>query len=147
VLDSMISYLSDCAASYKWFTSKEQMQEETAALTNGANTHILHFVTNRGYGMVAVNNPKCNLEVGTLQAFLDELVKSDAGVKIDYIHGDAVVENLGRKDGNIGFFLPPMDKNDLFKTVILDGVLPRKTFSMGEADEKRFYLECRKISL
>ncbi|HEX3048134.1 MAG TPA: DUF1015 domain-containing protein, partial [Bacillota bacterium] len=66
---------------------------------------------------------------------------------IDYIHGDEVVTELGRKPGNIGFYLPPMNKSDLFKTVIVNGVLPRKTFSMGEADEKRFYMECRKISV
>ncbi|HBF36047.1 MAG TPA: DUF1015 domain-containing protein, partial [Firmicutes bacterium] len=47
--------------------------------------------------------------------------------------------------GNIGFYLPVMDKSDFFKTVIADGALPRKTFSMGEAEEKRFYMECRKI--
>jgi len=52
---------------------------------------------------------------------------------------------LGAQPGNIGFYLPTMDKSDLFKTVILDGVLPRKTFSMGEAHEKRFYMESRKI--
>jgi len=55
------------------------------------------------------------------------------------------VVRLGRQPGNLGFYLPAMPKSDLFKTVILDGVLPRKTFSMGEAKEKRFYMECRQI--
>ncbi|HOB20681.1 MAG TPA: DUF1015 domain-containing protein, partial [Candidatus Atribacteria bacterium] len=54
--------------------------------------------------------------------------------------------SLSGKPGNLGFLLPAMEKRELFRTVILDGILPRKTFSMGEADEKRFYLECRKIS-
>jgi len=49
------------------------------------------------------------------------------------------------QSGNVGFYVPGMDKSDLFKTVILDGALPRKTFSMGEAHEKRFYMEARKI--
>ena len=57
----------------------------------------------------------------------------------------AELKNKKHKKNNIGFFLPVMDKHDLFKTVILDGALPRKTFSLGEAEEKRFYLECRKI--
>ena len=65
--------------------------------------------------------------------------------KIDYVHGDEVVSKLGGQAGNAGFYVPGMDKSDLFKTVILDGALPRKTFSMGEAKEKRFYMECRKI--
>jgi hypothetical protein len=57
-----------------------------------------------------------------------------------------VVTQLGAQPGNLGFYLPGMPKSDLFKTVILDGVLPRKTFSMGEALEKRFYMEARKIT-
>ena len=92
-------------------------------------------------GTVRIEKPVSPLAVGTLQKFLDE-----KGVKIDYIHGADVVEKLGTKEGNIGFLLPPMDKNALFDTVEADGVLPRKTFSMGEANEKRFYLEARKIT-
>ena len=57
-----------------------------------------------------------------------------------------MVERLSAETGNAGFYLPGMDKAELFRTVILDGVLPRKTFSMGEAREKRFYMECRKIA-
>ena len=76
---------------------------------------------------------------------MDYYIKEHPQVKIDYIHGEDVVTKLGSQDGNIGFYLPSMNKTDLFKTVILDGALPRKTFSMGEAEEKRFYLECRKI--
>ncbi len=65
--------------------------------------------------------------------------------RIDYVHGVDVVERLGSQPGHIGFYLPPISKNDFFKTVIVDGVLPRKTFSMGEAKEKRFYMEARRI--
>jgi len=107
--------------------------------------HIIGFTDSAKTGRIVIKNPKHTLEVGTLQAFLDEYIGKNKGVKIDYIHGEDVVKKLGTKDGNIGFFLPAMNKNNLFKTVILDGVLPRKTFSMGEAKEKRFYLECRKI--
>lgn len=64
---------------------------------------------------------------------------------MDYVHGADVTRQLGAQTGNIGFLLPAMGKDQLFKTVIFDGVLPRKTFSMGEAHDKRFYLEARKI--
>ena len=85
------------------------------------------------------------LAVGSLQRFLDEYLKENDG-KIDYIHGDDVTESLARaSDKNIGFLLPAMEKSDLFKAVISDGALPRKTFSMGHASEKRFYLEGRRI--
>ena len=66
-------------------------------------------------------------------------------VEIDYIHGDDVARKLGSQPGNLGFLLPPMGKDQLFRTVMTDGVLPRKTFSMGEAQDKRYYLEARKI--
>ena len=76
---------------------------------------------------------------------MDDFVKNNAE-KIDYIHGTKEVCALSKEKNNCGFFLPTLNKTDLFKTVIFDGALPRKTFSMGEAQEKRYYLECRKIS-
>ena len=66
--------------------------------------------------------------------------------KIDYVHGEDVTVRLGSQPGNMGFYLPAITKGDFFKTVILDGALPRKTFSMGEAKEKRFYMEARRIA-
>jgi len=110
------------------------------------NIHQIPFVSNKISGTMTIKNPLLNLEVGTLQTFLDEYTRSRPEVKIDYIHGDDIVTDLGTKPGNIGFYLPAISKHDLFRTIILDGALPRKTFSMGNADEKRFYLECRKIS-
>ena len=83
--------------------------------------------------------------MATLQVFLDHFLAVDKTARIDYIHGEEAVTGLGSRQGNIGFYLPAISKHELFKTIILDGALPRKTFSMGEADEKRFYLECRKI--
>ena len=91
-----------------------------------------------------IKNPKSNLAVGSLQMFIDAYIKEHGG-KVDYIHGDDVTKELGSKPGNIGFLLPPMAKTELFKTVILDGALPRKTFSMGHSYDKRYYLEARKI--
>ena len=95
-------------------------------------------------GAVYINNAPSNLPVGTLQIFLDKYLLENGG-EIDYIHGDDVVRNLTQKENTIGFMVDAMEKNDLFATVIKDGSLPRKTFSMGEASDKRFYLECKKI--
>lgn len=91
-----------------------------------------------------ITNPKSNIAVGSIQIFLDEYLASHKG-KIDYIHGEDVTKELGSKENNIGIIFDPMAKEDLFKTVILDGALPRKTFSMGHSHDKRFYLEARKI--
>jgi hypothetical protein len=99
----------------------------------------------RTFGVVELAKPSSNLPVGTLQAFLDPFLKEGGANKIDYVHGEDVTVKLGAAPGNAGFYVPGISKGDLFKTVILDGALPRKTFSMGEAKEKRFYMECRKI--
>lgn len=110
--------------------------------------HTIGVVSDGGwvnYGVIEIANPSSNLPVGTLQAFLDVFMKEAGADKIDYVHGGEVVVKLGAQAGNVGFYIPGMDKSDLFKTVILDGALPRKTFSMGEADEKRFYVEARRI--
>ena len=91
-----------------------------------------------------IENPKSNISVGSIQMFLDEYLKDHKG-RIDYIHGDDVTKELGSKEGNVGIIFDAMEKGDLFKTVILDGALPRKTFSMGHSHDKRYYLESRKI--
>ena len=62
------------------------------------------------------------------------------------MHGADVTARLGSQPGNLGFYLPALSKDAFFKTVIVDGALPRKTFSMGEAKEKRFYMEARCIT-
>ncbi len=107
---------------------------------------VVGVVSDIGLALLKMNQPSSNLPVGTLQAFLDSWTRSGKGGKIDYVHGEDVVLRLGSQPGNLGFYLPGMNKGDLFKTVILDGALPRKTFSMGQAKEKRFYMECRKIA-
>lgn len=107
--------------------------------------HQIPFVSAKSCGTISIQNPKLTLEVGTLQQFLDDYVRGTEHARIDYIHGEDTVMELGVRPGNMGFFLPAISKHDLFKTIVLDGALPRKTFSMGNADEKRFYLECRKI--
>lgn len=104
----------------------------------------IEYVYNGVDSVLYIKNPKSNLAVGSLQMFIDEYIKANGG-KVDYIHGDEVTKELGGKVGNIGFLLPNMKKTDLFKTVILDGALPRKTFSMGHSYDKRYYLEARKI--
>ena len=89
--------------------------------------------------------PASKLAVGTLQAYLDDYLKAHKDVKIDYIHGEDSLKKLAETRNALGFLFDGMKKEELFDAVRQDGSLPRKTFSMGEADDKRFYLECRKI--
>ena len=93
--------------------------------------------------VVKLEEPSANIAAGTLQKVIDALIAK--GYSVDYIHGADVTDKLGSEEGNIGLFLPAIDKGTFFETIIKDGALPRKTFSMGEANEKRFYMEARKI--
>lgn len=90
-------------------------------------------------------NPTGELAVATLQTFLDDYIKKNPEIKIDYIHGVESLKALSQKENALGFLFNGMEKSDLFVAVSKDGSLPRKTFSMGCADDKRFYLEARKI--
>lgn len=116
---------------------------EGASLTDNGG-QLIRYIYRDGAGYLYVKDAPSQLAVGTLQKFLDEYIEKVEG-RIDYIHGEDVTEKLSGEEGNIGFLLPAMEKDELFRTVIHDGVLPRKTFSMGEAKEKRFYLEAKEI--
>ena len=97
------------------------------------------------HGTVYLDRARSQLAVGALQGFLDAYLAAHPG-EIDYIHGDDDLKALAARDGAIGFLLPAMEKSQLFRGVIADGILPRKTFSMGHAREKRYYLEGRTIT-
>jgi hypothetical protein len=119
----------------------------TTANTTPINnsTHLLSFILEGVYGLLSISNPTNSLEVGTLQSILDELEKNCPNIEIDYIHGEQVVTEIGSQKDHMGFYLPVLSKYDFFKTIKQDGIFPRKTFSLGEAEEKRYYLESRRI--
>lgn len=104
----------------------------------------IQWVIGEKSGTIILDKQKGELAVGILQKFLDEYLESHEG-ETDYIHGEEELKALAMQPDAIGFLLPAMEKNQLFRGVISDGVLPRKTFSMGHAVEKRYYLEARKI--
>ena len=125
--------------------SKAEHSGRTAdSETTNNSGHTILFVWHGRELSLTVPHPTAQLAVGTLQAFLDGYTAEHGGA-VDYIHGDDTARELGERPGNLAFLLPPMGKDQLFKTVIADGVLPRKTFSMGHAQDKRYYLEARKI--
>jgi hypothetical protein len=114
--------------------------------TKEPGTHAFSFTSSRKCGTVTISSPPSTIEAGSLQAFLDTYSAAHPKVTVDYIHGDDTLGSLASRPQAVGFYLPAISKHELFRTIILDGVLPRKTFSMGHAHEKRFYLECRKIT-
>lgn len=98
-----------------------------------------------GFTVAELTKPAHALPVGNVQEYLDPWLKTHPDTQIDYVHGDDISRELSQQPGNLGIYLPSITKDTLFKSIILDGALPRKTFSMNHAHDKRFYLECRKI--
>ena len=107
--------------------------------------HRFTVVSADGEGTVVVKDPEGAIPCETIQKFLDDFLANHPGTGIDFIHGEVSLRTLAEKPGTVGFLLPEIDKHTFFKDVETLGVLPRKTFSMGEADEKRFYMEAKRI--
>ena len=111
-----------------------------------AIAQCISFVYREGEGEFALLHSASLTEAGALHDFLDQYLERNPRVRVDYIHGEAEARALAReREDAVAFLLPAMDKGDLFPSVLHHGALPRKTFSMGEAHDKRFYLEARKI--
>ena len=108
----------------------------------------LRLADAHGESAVALANPPAPLTVGSVEAFLADFLPAHPGVTVDYIHGESTALALASDPAKpaTAILLPDFAKADLFKGVVLGGVLPRKTFSMGHAEEQRYYIECRKIT-
>ena len=121
-----------------------ELKKHLDSLSGDASSQTIEYICSDNSGVLTAEHPVKQLTVGTLQDFLDSYIASHAGASVDYIHGENSVRSLV-SDTSVGFIFSGMSKSELFKTVIYDGALPRKTFSMGHAEDKRYYLECRKI--
>ena len=106
--------------------------------------HLIQYFTADKSGEIRLDKNLGELAIAALQPLLDDYFNEHSG-EIDYIHGEKELISLTQQDNAIGFILPPMEKDTFFRGIISKGVLPRKTFSMGHAREKRYYLEGRKI--
>ena len=122
----------------------DEFVKATGGEYNGADAQKFTCVYGENVREISVK-PTAKLAVGTLQAFLDDYIKEHTGVEIDYIHGESSLKKLAARENTLGFLFDGMQKSELFAAVNADGSLPRKTFSMGHADDKRFYIEARKI--
>lgn len=126
---------------FHFFTEREYIEQ---AKTAPESTQVFPIISGRERYVMTLSQPRHSLPVGSLQSFLDQLSTSDPSIRIDYIHGEDTVKNLAM-EGNIGFLLPAISKDSFFATISKEGVFPRKTFSMGESFEKRYYMESKKI--
>jgi hypothetical protein len=110
-----------------------------------SGSHRIGFIQEKRFGVITIRDSAAVPTIVTLQPFLDDFTARHPKVKMDYIHGEEAVTKLGSKPGNFGFYLPPFDKTKLFSSISTRGSLPQKAFSIGRAEEKRFYMECRRL--
>ena len=119
-----------------------QFTEELGGEYIGADAQKFTCVFGDNVKEISVK-PTGKLAVATLQAWLDKYLAENSDAKIDYIHGEDVVYSLSKQPNTLGFIFEGMQKSELFDAIKQDGSLPRKTFSMGNACDKRFYIEAR----
>lgn len=124
-----------------------EFKEYCSNLNGNADAQRIEYVYGDVCGEMRVSHPANQLAVGTVQTFLDTYVKCHPECEVDYIHGEDNVKSLAQKEGTVGLLFSGMKKSELFPSVVSDGSLPRKTFSMGHAEDKRYYVEARKIVL
>jgi len=142
LLESLFSFFSNAIG----IVNVEDFNSLTRKIKNqSANSQSIGLIDKDHLQILEILKPPHTLPVGSMQLFLDDLLSRHPEISIDFIHGDDALLQLASQPNNIGFYFPAMQKSSLFRSVIQDGPLPRKTFSMGEAHEKRYYLECRKI--
>ena len=146
--DELISFLcKKLNGTLQELSSKDELE---AVVKNSTNYFGFAYKKNGSQKYTLLKTQLSDLAVACLQPEIDEFLKSapaqnNCTGEIDYIHGSDEVLKLGEKENSCGILLPPIVKDSFFETINGRGPLPRKSFSMGEADEKRFYLECRKL--
>ncbi|MBK8458894.1 MAG: DUF1015 domain-containing protein [Micropruina sp.] len=128
-----------------WSVQPSPGRDELIASLERSQAQAFGVVDSDGFRRYEVSGPVSSIAAGTVTTTIDALLAERPG-EVDYIHGADVTAELGRLPGNLGLFLPSVSKQTFFETIVRDGVLPRKTFSLGEAADKRYYLEARQIS-
>lgn len=140
-------FLAAMVTYYEEHGCEVNVREGDRAPYADAEHHVFSVYNGTDTQCVEVVHPVWGIAAATIQNFLDDYLLQHPECKIDYIHGEDPVKDLSKREGNIGILLPDVEKKDLFIGVVKDGVLPRKTFSMGEANEKRYYMECKKLTV
>ncbi len=136
-LRSLVSELNDMGLNAR------MMYTRGTSAQNTSNEQNLFFESSQAKGRIEIGTPKQKLITIPLTKALDKLLEAMPKVRIDYIHGDEEFDDLTQSRGCLGFRIEPLTKDQLFSLVSEYGVLPRKAFSLGEAQEKRYYYECR----
>jgi hypothetical protein len=142
----MSKTLSDVPHHFEAIEDSAVLLSKVAEL-RGEEVQALPIVSPQKKGLLIIDEPIHSGTAASLHNFLDPYLEAHPEIVMDYVHDPELVMEEGAKSGNLGIFLPALVKGEFFGTIIHDGPYPRKTFSLGEADDKRFYLEVRKIRL
>jgi hypothetical protein len=148
IFGASLDDISSALAALPAFSSRTvASRAELVALVGDAACERSRLGLVSGDSYLLVESARQGLATDTLQPLLDAFIAGagSAAYSIDYIHGEDSLFQAAHGPHAVGLLLPPIDKRDLFKTVARRGPLPRKSFSMGEAKEKRFYFECRAL--
>jgi len=145
LLSAMQRYFQNKGAAFSCEYPKRTESLSKAARRKSEGAHHIPFFTSTAHGMLSIERQLHSLAAGSLQECLDELVRHNPALTVDYIHGEKELSSLVQQHRATGFILPQLRKGSLFESVIRHGILPKKTFSMGEAEDKRFYIEARRI--
>ena len=143
--EMLIRYISaELSATVYHLKSAEELDEE---VKSSQEVIGMIYKTEKGEQRYVMIDAICpDLMVSYFQPILDTFLSIFGDAELDFIHGSDEIFRLGAQDNTIRILLPQISKDNFFKTIASCGVLPRKSFSMGEASEKRFYMECRRLT-
>jgi uncharacterized protein (DUF1015 family) len=144
-LDGMSEHYKRAGSTLFHRSFRTLIEAKKAAKDTPNTSHAIPYIFSGEFGLLTVENPGHLMAMETLEDYIGEYVKEHKSSRLEFIHGDDIVTSIGSGKGTIGFYLPDIDKHGVFRHVLLHGIYPRKTFSLGHADDKRYYLECRKI--
>jgi len=145
-LNTMMDLLNASGANARLETvsaPEEQHQQLTSLSSNGA--HCLPYRGAGDLGVLVIENPSQRTIPETMETVLDLFTSETATAEVGFIHGEDVIDNLGNKPDALGFYMPPISKNSVFESIVRYGAYPRKSISIGHANEKRYYMECRNL--
>ncbi len=124
--------------------STEAQNRHMAELAS-ESTHCLPYRAAGNLGILVIENPSQRTIPETMEAALDLFTRENAEAEVGFIHGADVIDELGNRSDALGFYLPPISKDSVFESIVRYGAYPRKSISIGHADEKRYYMECRSL--
>ncbi len=144
--NAMVALLNESAARARLEkVSSTEEQNQRIAILGSESTHCLPYRAAGNMGILVVENPSQRTIPETMEAALDLFTRENTEAEVGFIHGADVIDDLGNRPDTLGFYMPSISKDSVFESIVRYGAYPRKSISIGHADEKRYYMECRSL--